>query len=35
MGTIDTVKLRQEVSDICNERYLWQLKRADYSDMNI
>ena len=35
MGTIDTVKLRQEVSDICNERYLWQLKRPDYRDMNI
>ena len=29
MEAIDTIKLRQEVSDICNERYQWQLQRQN------
>ena len=35
MGSIDTLKLRQEVSDICNESRNWQLKRPDYRNMNV
>ena len=35
MEAIDTIKLRQEVSDICNERYQWQLKRPDYREMSV
>ncbi len=35
MEAIDTIKLRKEVSDICNERYHWQLKRPDYRDMSV
>ena len=35
MEAIDTIKLRQEVSDICNEKYLWQLQRPEYRDMSI
>ena len=35
MEAIDTIKLRQEVSDICNERYQWQLQRPDYREMSV
>ena len=35
MEAIDTIKLRQEVSDICNERYQWQLQRPEYREMSV
>ena len=35
MESIDTIKLRQEVSELCNESRKWQLKRPEYRDISI
>mgnify|MGYP000871656693 FL=1 len=35
MESINTIKLRQEVSELCNESHNWQLKRPEYRDISI